>query len=321
MSGRVTREAIEASLGRYREIVGDWEAFCDALARPLPSCVWTNTLLTTPEALVQWFERCGVSAQPLSWCGDAFTLQGASEARAGTLLPFLSGLCHIQEEASLLASAAMRAQPGERVLDMCAAPGGKTAHMAVQMRNTGTLVANDRAVGRLRAMSAIIARLGLLNVTTMAHDATRLPRAVGRFDRVLADVPCSCEGTSRKNGEVLQRLKHQAPDALASTQQAILTRALKLARPGGHVIYSTCAYAPEENELVVQGAMEAFGRERVALVPLGLDFVGAPGLDHWGGRALDPSLRLAMRVYPHQLDTGGFFIARLQRLEEPQEER
>ena len=156
----------------------------------------------------------------------------------------------------------------------------------------------------------------------LSYDASQLPRGVGRFDRVLADVPCSCEGTSRKNWKVLQKCKTFDYVSMGRLQRAILARGLQQLLPGGTLVYSTCTYAPEENEMVLQHVLDDFGWERVELVPLSLEgFYADPGLSHWQGHTFHESMRHCMRVWPHLNDTGGFFVAMLRRLPEQEHER
>jgi 16S rRNA C967 or C1407 C5-methylase (RsmB/RsmF family) len=230
----------------------------------------------------------------------------------------MAGLIHLQEEVSLLASHLLAPQPGERVMDLCAAPGGKTVHIAVQLGSLGTVVANDRDVHRLKAMRTLIDRLGVTNVAMMGWDATTMPYRVGPFDRVLADVPCSGEGTCRKNTGILKLDKpRHAYEVMARIQRAILARAMRIVKPGGRVIYSTCTFAPEENEQVLDDVLRELGPDKMRLVPITPEEAPglrtSPGLTSWQGRALDPSLALAIRIWPHLQDTGGFFVAALER--------
>lgn len=305
---------IEAAFGRYRDVIDDWPAFCDALARPLPSVAWTNTLRTTSEGLRGWLDELGLDYKPLPWCDGAYRIQAEYEVALGATFPYMVGLCHLQEEVSILPAYLLGATPQDRVLDMCAAPGGKTAYIAVGMQNQGTVVANDKSFGRLRALRAIVDRLGLLNVTMTSWDASSLHRDMGFFDRVLADVPCSCEGTSRKNGSVMDNTIAGHPEGMARLQRAILKRAIQMTRQGGRIVYSTCTYAPEENELVVHRALEELGEQGAKIVPVTLPGLPhAQGLTHWQGQALNPDLANTVRMYPHHLDSGGFYVAVLER--------
>lgn len=300
-----------APFERYRPLINDWAAFEAALQRPLPTCLWTNTLRIRPEALAPLL-AADVPIEPLAWHPGGFKLP--AEAKPGRQWPFLAGLCHVQEEVSMLPLRFLDVYPGQRILDLCAAPGNKTAQIAVQMQNRGTVVANDISAGRMRALRQVQERLGLLNITTTVYDGANYPGAAGLFDRVLVDAPCSCEGTSRKEPAVLTRIGRAISLKRSGGQKALLRKAVQLCKPGGRIVYATCTYAPEENEAVVDAIVQEQAGA-VRLLPARLDdFNASEGLTEWAGQTFDPSLRRALRVWPHQNDTGGFFIAVLERL-------
>jgi len=301
---------------RYRAIIDDWPAFLDALQRPLPTCIWTNTLRTTPSCLEKRLRQDGISVEPVGWYDGAFRL--SPEESIGNRLEYLVGLCHVQEEVALVPAVLLDPQPGECILELCSAPGNKVAQMAMRMQNRGTIVANDLSYTRMRALRRIVNRLGLLNVSTTLFDAVFYPRQPALFDRVLVDVPCSCEGTSRKNPEVLDEISNLNARQLYRLQMAILNRALHLCKPGGRVVYSTCTYASEENEIVVQTVLDSLQHKipaRIIEVNLpGLTW--SPGLQKWEGQTFRADMPNALRFYPHQNDTGGFFVAVVEKLDE-----
>ncbi|HET6568833.1 MAG TPA: RsmB/NOP family class I SAM-dependent RNA methyltransferase [Rhodothermales bacterium] len=296
---------------RYRTIVPAWDAFCDALERPLPTCIWTNLLRTTPTRMHHWLETEGFALAPLPWCAGAFRLP--AEVKPGTLLPYRIGHVHVQEEVSMIPPLLLAPLPGERVLDACAAPGNKTAQIAAAMQNRGTVVANDRSEGRLHILRRTMARLGIMNVTTTVADAARYPDADESYDRVLVDVPCSCEGTSRKHPHMTLDCSAEHGRRMGGVQKVILRRAVDLCKPGGRIVYSTCTYAPEENEAVVNAVLnESQGTLR--LLPACIDgLVSSAGLEQWNGAVFDATLRHCVRIWPHQNDSGGFFVAVLEK--------
>ncbi|MEM9595875.1 MAG: RsmB/NOP family class I SAM-dependent RNA methyltransferase [Acidobacteriota bacterium] len=302
-------------LERYRDIVDDWPAFHDACTAPLPTTLWTNTLRLPPGELADQLLQEGVEVRPLPWYSRGFRLADP-ESRPGKTLAYITGACHIQEEVSMLSVPVLDPRPRQRLLDLCAAPGNKTMQSAVHMDNTGTVLANDADQNRLGMVVRNVERIGVTNTATLNWNGANLPRSgVGEFDRVLADVPCSCEGTTRKNPYVLFHSVEQS-QRYAGGQAALLQKAVQLCRPGGRIVYSTCTYAPEENERVVDGALRFFeGRLRVLPVEVP-GFRGAPGLVHWQGQDFDPSLAGCLRAYPHLQDTGGFFVALLEKLPE-----
>jgi len=213
----------------------------------------------------------------------------------------------------------MDLQPGQKILDLCAAPGNKTAQLSTRLGESGMVIANDISKARLGVLHGTIDRLGLANVATTAYDARYFPIPEELFDFVLADVPCSCEGTSRKHPGVLSRNNADERKRLVRNQVDILERALLCVRRGASVIYSTCTYAPEENEQVVHRVLErlpkGFSCDLLPVVIPGL--ITSPGLTSWNGEVFDSSMSNCARIWPHQNDTGGFFLAILRRSPAP----
>lgn len=296
----------------YRPVVADWEGFLDQLAQPLPPCIWTNPLRTDPIALERKLKLAQVLAVPLAWYPGAFRFEVGTSP--GQTLTYLLGHYHIQEEVSLIPPLLLDPQPGERILDLCAAPGNKTAQMAVRMNNTGTLIANDVAPARMFALRRTLDRLGIMNVSTTRYAGNQFPGDPESYDRILVDAPCSCEGTSRKNPEVLSRFSARFHEQLPSRQLQILKRAVQLCRKGGRIVYSTCTYAPSENEGVVDNLLNSDVGTQVDLLPSKIDgLTSDPGIPDWEGQTFSKEIRHCLRVWPHQNDTGGFFVATFQK--------
>ncbi|EIC21951.1 tRNA/rRNA cytosine-C5-methylase [Thiorhodovibrio frisius] len=309
-------------MARYQPLLadepGEWEDFIAALCRPLPACVWAHPeRLSVSELadLIQAEENADPPVlAPVAWSPDALCLPAGF--KAGQRWWYCAGLAHAQEEASQLPARLMDLRPGLRVLDLCAAPGGKTAQMALALGNRGTVLANDFARERIAALQGNLDRLGVVNVSTTWGDGGNFPAAAGRFDRVLVDAPCSSEGTLRRNRSLAGRLD---PDLIANNrrlqgrQLALLRKAVQLCRPGGRIVYSTCTFAPEENESIVSRVLEEQAG-RLALRPVAVEgLTTSPGLTAWGGQQFDASLVHCLRLWPQRTDTGGFFVAVLEK--------
>ena len=293
-------------LERYRDIVPDWQGFAEASLAPLPTTLWVNTLRGSREDIAAWLADDGVETAPLSWYPRG--LRMTRPGRPGRSYAFLTGACHVQEEVSMMPVPLLDPQPGESVLDLCAAPGNKSTQAAVHMEDRGALIACEVNEGRLGLILRNVERMSLTSVATLNTNAGNLPRDVGSFDRVIADVPCGCEGTTRKNPSVLHRAGMPA-GSLAGSQIAILRKAIQRCRPGGRILYSTCTYAPEENEAVVDALLREEAL-KVRLLPARIEGVrGEPGLAEWQGQAFSPEVAKTLRLYPHLNDTGGFYIA------------
>ena len=306
--------AAEAVIERYGELSGDKASFAAMLATPLPVCLWTNRLRMTSDELADRLRSEGFEFERVAWNKDAFRLPAT--ARPGQSWLYKAGLCQIQEEAALLPVKLLDPQPGEQILDLCAAPGNKTAQIAIALNNRGTVIANDSHAGRLAPLHAAIARLGLVNITTTAMDGVAFPRESGPFDRVLADVPCSGEGTIRKGPRMHQPVADKFRDWLRGKQRALLRRAIDLCRPGGRIVYSTCTFAPEENEAIVDAILAE--RSDIQLISATEDMAGtSPGITTWQGKRFSKELAKTLRVWPHESGTGGFFAAILQKTSVP----
>lgn len=303
--------AVRDYCARYRDLIDDWPAFAEVIVAPLPTCIWANPARISAAGLSDLLAGEGLVSQPMGWQPTGLRL--AAGVRAGRHWWYCAGLAHAQEEASQLPVTLLDLAPGQRVLDLCAAPGGKTAQIAFALDNRGTLLANDFAPERIKALVGNLDRLGVVNAAVTCHDGANYPTAAGQFDRVLADVPCTSEGTLRRNPDQVRRLEGQPSERLAARQRALLRKAVQRCRPGGRVLYSTCTFAPEENEFVVADILAELDG-RLNLLPLQvLGLTTAPGVTDWRGRRLDPALEQCLRLWPHQNDTGGFFVALLEK--------
>lgn len=296
------------ALERYREIVPDWSDFLDAVERPEPTTFRVRRGRIDPERLAERLREKGFELETVGGTDGFYRVLGAPYPVSKTLEHWL-GLFYIQQAATGLAAPALDPRPGERVLDLCAAPGGKTAHLAERMDDRGTLVAADVDDRRLRALLGNLYRTGYPNVLVVQADGRTFPGGPA-FDRVLVDAPCSAEGNVRDRGGEIPERDPSFTEYVTGLQEALLRRAVEVARPGGSVLYVTCTFAPEENEAVVDRVLRD---APVTVEPLALQVPHAPGLVRFGDERFDPRLRGAVRIYPHHLDSGGLFLARLRR--------
>ncbi len=296
-------------LDRYESLVDDFDAFSTACERPLPSVVRTNAIKATPDRVARAFDEAGVGYDRAEWNPELFRLAGRSP---GTNWPYVHGWTHGQEEVSAVPATVLDPESGERVWDCCAAPGSKATQIAGLMADRGLVVANDDNLGRLSALRSNADRLGVTCAAVTNRDARRFDLdgfGFDAFDRALVDAPCSCEGTIRKNPDALDDWSEGYLDHVSGVQKGILQRAVELTRPGGVVVYATCTFAPEENEAVLDHALDEGDCE---LVDFDVPLESAPGVTEWRGDEFDPSVRKARRIYPHHNDTGGFFCAKLE---------
>lgn len=296
------------ALERYREIVPDWSGFLDAVERPEPTTFRVRRGRIEPAHLAERLREKGFELARVDGTDGFYRVVRAPYPVSKTLEHWL-GLFYIQQAATGVAAPALDPRPGERVLDLCAAPGGKTAHLAERMDDRGTLVAADVDDRRLRALLGNLYRTGYASVLAVQADGRSFPGGAA-FDRVLVDAPCSAEGNVRDRGGEIQERDASFTRYVTGLQEALLRRAVEVVRPGGSVLYVTCTFAPEENEAVVDRVLRD---APVTVEPLALEVPHAPGLTSFEGEGFDSRLRGAARIYPHHLDSGGLFLARLRR--------
>jgi 16S rRNA (cytosine967-C5)-methyltransferase len=249
--------------GRWLERFG-FEELCRIgfwFDRPAPLSLRVNLLRTTRDELLGLLAAAGITATP-GTLPESIRLEGTS--RVDTLPGFADGLFSVQDESAMLAVERLAPQPGETVLDLCAAPGTKATHIAERMRNQGTIVATDIRPDRLARVSENCARLGLSIVrpvlvgdglATTAGAAVH-DLAAGPFDAILADVPCSNTGVLGKRPEARWRITQSEISELAARQSQLLESACRRLRGGGRILYSTCSIEAEENEQIVRKLLE-----------------------------------------------------------------
>lgn len=271
------------------------EALLAANNAPAPTVAQVNTLKTTPEALAAELTAAGVSAVPHPWLPDCLEL--AETGNLEGLTAFREGKFYIQDGAAKLAVLAANPQPGMKVLDACAAPGGKSFAAAIHMGCKGEILSCDIHRNKVKLIEEGAARLGLPNITAQVRDAKAYDAALaGAFDLVIADVPCSGLGIIRKKPDI--RYKDPEPLAgLPEVQLAILRNVSRYVKPGGTLLYATCTVLERENEAVVCRFLEENADFQLSsfLLP---------------GREADCSW---VTLWPHRDGTDGFFFAKLQR--------
>ena len=296
-------------LERYAPLVEDTDAFFAACERPLPSVVRVNTIKTNPERARRALEDEGIAYEPVEWHDQLLRLP---EASPGTNWPYFHGWLHGQEEVSAVPALALDPQPGESIWDSCAAPGSKTTQLSAMMDDRGVVVGNDNNLGRLSSLRHNAERLGVTNLVVTKQDGRNFslkPFDFGEFDRAIVDAPCSCEGTIRKNPTTLEEWTLEHVHSVAAVQKGILSRAVQATKPGGTVVYSTCTFAPEENEAVVDHVLET---EDCEVVDFDCPLDSVSGVTEWEGDSYDSSVTNTHRIYPHLNDTGGFYCAKLE---------
>ena len=237
--------------------------------------------------------------EPVPWAPDGWYLPLSSAAGASPLHE--AGAYYLQEPSAMAAAAALRPAPGERVLDLCAAPGGKSTQLAAYLQGRGLLVCNEPVPGRAQILSRNLERMGVGNALAVCALPEELsPRWPSFFDRILVDAPCSGEGMFRRHPETRGEWTAAAPLGCAQRQGLILDHAARMLRPGGRLAYSTCTFNAQENEGVIQRFLAA--HPEFSLAPFQL-----PGL---------PACDGTLRLWPHRVRGEGHFVALLEKRDE-----
>jgi len=301
---------MERIFERYTDIIPAFEAFQACLHAPLPQHLRVNTLKIETADLLRALQKKGIFLdKALDFDNTLFAAPDGSSP--GKWLEYALGYIHPQALSSCLASVFLSPRPGSYVLDMCSSPGGKTSHLSQLMGGEGLIVANELQRKRQRALSHTLARLGVMNAVLTSYTAQEFPFR-GQFDFVMADVPCSGEGSFRHGHEHSWQRVRMGSGRLPETQKRIILRGFDLLKKGGQMLYSTCTYNPEENESVVNHLLNERNAE---ILDIESPLPSSPGLSKWNEETYAKDVQKAVRFYPHLVDTVGFFMARIGRRE------
>lgn len=289
--------------------------FLEASQAPRPMIIRTNTLRTKRRELAQSLIQKGVNLDPAGEWNKVGLKIIDSQVPIGATTEYLAGQYMLQSASSFLPVMALAPKPGEKILDLCAAPGGKTTHIGQIMKNQGIIVANEFNPDRCASIKGNIHRMGLSNVIITNYDGRKIGKHIAGFDRALVDAPCSGLGVIWKDPSVkalrtisdIKRNAHIQKELLLSAIDAVSATS----STGGYIVYSTCSISVEENEEVINYALK---NRKVKVVDTGLS-IGEPGLHKFRGKIFHPSLVNTKRIYPHVYNMEGFFIAKLKKIE------
>ncbi|MHC1635220.1 MAG: NOL1/NOP2/sun family putative RNA methylase [Candidatus Methanospirareceae archaeon] len=296
---------------RYEKILGEEvDKFIEYCHYPLRKCIRINTLKVEDiEGFVSEL-RDKWRLERVPFCDYAYFVD--EDVKLGKTDEYFLGKIYIQEAASLLPPMILSPSGEDFVLDACAAPGSKTTQLAQIMENKGCIIANDISLSRIKSLVYNIELTGTLNAIVTRMDAVSFSKFPERFDKILVDVPCSCEGVVRRDWGVFNDWSVNMIRGLSYRQKRILSACLKALKREGILVYSTCTLAPEENEEVIDYALRNFDLEVEEIRVEGLK--AREGILEWEGKEFDERVRKAIRIYPQDNDTEGFFIAKLRKL-------
>ena len=285
----------------HRRLYKDYDKFESALKKPSRMSIRVNTLKASKERIEKFLKNNGVKYDPIPWCPEGLWID--SEFELDTVEHQL-GYYYVQNSSSMIPSVVLDPKAGESILDLCAAPGSKTTHMAQLMENKGVLVANEASFVRIRALVINVQRCGVSNCVIARRDGIGFEKYNERFDKVLLDAPCSDIGTARKNPQVIARWTFDRVKKLSNLQKKLITSAYSCLNDGGLLVYSTCTTSTEENENVIEHLLETNRDAK-------LEEIVIEGIKTRKG--LTQRTNETVRIMPQDNDTESYFIAKVRK--------
>ncbi|MFQ5620244.1 MAG: NOL1/NOP2/sun family putative RNA methylase [Candidatus Nanoarchaeia archaeon] len=287
-------------LDRYKEL-GEIPKEID-----LKPTLRVNTLKLSNEELVKKLKLRKVKLKKILELKNGYTIINTPFS-LGASLEYLMGYCSLQEQAAQYAVEILNPTPKDIVLDMCAAPGGKTTQIAQWMNNQGTIIALDPIRRRLKVLHNHLERCAVTNTTCYNIDGRQIDELNIQFDKILVDAPCS--GNFITDKDWLKKRDLEGIKARARLQKQLLVSAINVLKPGGTIVYSTCSLEPEENELVLDWILKEFPEIKLQKIST----PGDPGLTEVFGTKLNAQIKNARRFWPWKTNTQGFFVAKLKK--------
>ncbi len=292
---------------RYSSIT-DFDKFKEASLLYERKSIRVNTLKISVTELKKRLKDWKLEQVP--WCKEGFFIEHKDQRRdIGNLLEHTLGYIYVQEASSMLPAVVLDPQPGDKVLDACAAPGSKTTQIAAMMKNKGIIVANEISTKRMQALGINLQRCGATNVVKTLMDASRLDGQ--QFDRILVDAPCSGLGTIRKSFSCLEDWNIKLITSLTNIQKGLINAAYRNLKKGGTVVYSTCTIEPIENEGIVDYVLSKYSDMQLQNIKLNIK--RSPAVLEWENKKFNSEVKKCLRIYPQDNNTDGFFVAKFKK--------
>lgn len=296
----------------------DFAAFEKVIREYPRNFIRCNTLKINSEELLKKLKKKWKVVQPFNDYPEIMVVESDLQpGELGRALEHVIGYYYVQEISSMLSVLALDPKPGEFVLDMCAAPGSKTTQIAARMENSGTIIANELQLGRIKILSANTQRCGVSNAILTKKDGValcyRFAKAGFKFDKILLDAPCSGEGTLRSSPKTFKMWNPKMIGWFSKIQRRMLEASLQCLKKGGVLVYSTCTHSPEENEKIIDYALRNFP---VKVEEIKLPLKCRAGITDWEDAKYSEEVKKCCRIYPHDNDSEGFFVSKMTLLEE-----
>lgn len=303
---------------RYKAILGErYDEFINISRSYIKKSIRVNTLKASVEEVKKRLDKNWI-LEPIPWCKQGFWIDYRAEEKddkrydIGNLLEHMLGYIYVQDAASMIPPVVLEPQPGELILDMCAAPGSKTSQMAAMMQNKGVLIANDLQGDRLKALGINLQRTGVSNTLITQMSGHRFKNTSIKFDKVLVDAPCSGTGTIRRSLKILTMWGPNMVKKMASQQKQMLASGFESLKPGGTLVYSTCTMEPEEDEGVISWLLDNYKDAKIEEIKL--DIKRSPAILEFGHEKYNPEVSKCLRIWPQDNDSEGFFVAKIRKL-------
>ncbi len=291
---------------KMKELLGEeYEAYEESFQKPHYTGLRVNTLKISPE---EFLKVSPFELTRIPWTENGFYYDSKQQPAKHPY--YFAGLYYIQEPSAMTPAAMLPIEEGDRVLDLCAAPGGKTTELAAKLKGTGVLVTNDISNSRAKALLKNVEVFGVRNAVVTNESPERLAESFeGYFDKILVDAPCSGEGMFRKDPSIIKSWEKYGVAHYNNLQKEIILHAARMLRPGGKLLYSTCTFSPEENEGTIKFLKEHYPEFQVLPLPM------YEGFDHGHPEWVDGSEDIvnSIRLWPHRIKGEGHFIALLQK--------
>lgn len=300
----------EKYCARMKALLGEngYKKYLESFSEKPLTAIRINTAKTS---LQDWEKICPFDTEKVPWCDNGFIINNASKTEISKHPYYFAGLYYIQEPSAMLPASILPINKGDKVLDLCAAPGGKSVAIASKLNGSGLLVANDISVSRTAALVKNLQMAGAFNTIVTAETPGRLSSHFKEyFDKILLDVPCSGEGMFRRKPDMAKDWLNKDPLYYAEIQKDILNNAYNMLKPGGSIVYSTCTFSIEEDEGMMQWFTDTYKDMEICSVPLneGLS-PGRPDMLASGST----SLKNCIRIFPHTAKGEGHFAALLKK--------
>lgn len=288
----------ESFLENMRQLLGDeYDAWLHSYEEPSFQGLRINQTKISNES---WEKMDLYTSGRVCWTEHGYYCK--EEARPAKDPYYFAGLYYLQEPSAMAPAALLPIDPGDRVLDLCAAPGGKSTELGAKLHGTGLLVSNDISNSRARALLKNLELFGIANICVTSETPEKLADTFGMyFDKILVDAPCSGEGMFRKDPDLIKSWQEHGPSYYAPIQKEILFQAVKMLNPGGMLLYSTCTFSREEDEDVIDWILQQCPDMELVTIPL------------WKGACAGMDGRPVVRLFPHHIDGEGHFAALLQK--------